>query len=107
MIIRLDFTFCLDPQPDQDTLRKGLLQVLPTDVLGLVLYKLKDVVTYRSVRYTRELQDVALTGLTCHALHDAAKLASKALVDDVLSFEEHTPCSSLFCVRGGCDRGML
>ena len=38
---------------------------LPADVLGLVLYQLT------------LAHDIALTGLTCHALCDAAKLALK------------------------------
>ena len=39
---------------------------LPPDALGLVLYQLP------------LAHDIALTGLTCHVLHNAAKLASKA-----------------------------
>ena len=42
-----------------------LTEVLPADALGLVLYQLP------------LAHDIARTGLTCHALDDAAKLALK------------------------------
>ena len=57
-----------------------LLIELPADALGLVLYQLT------------LAHDIALTGLTCHVLNDAAKLALKLrpFSGEVVTLQGHT-----------------
>ena len=68
-----------------------LTEVLPADVLGLVLYQLP------------LAHDIAAVAPTSHALCDAAKLALKLrpFSGEVVTLEGHTDCAGVAAVPDG------